>query len=166
MLTIQCNITIWNTNNYLFRSLFTTRNTAAAICGHHLSNIASTNKCKSAGDEHSRKTRWSACTFHFYEPPVMLIMSGIYPNPLMENRGGVPGSRLWVKRDCTACLAAITRVASASPPDVCINICGASAFGVLSMLLHRERRMSRMNVPFAADIYTSFRRNDRNTFAR
>jgi len=34
------------------------------------------------------------------------------------------------------------------------------------MLLHRERGMSRMNVPLTANIHMSFRRNDRNAFAR
>lgn len=47
---------------------------------------------KNAGDEHLPKTRWSACTFQFYEPPVMLIMSSI-PKPFnggLRRHPGVP----------------------------------------------------------------------------
>jgi len=68
----------------------------------------------------------------------------------MEVRGGVPGSRLCkrrVKRNYTVCLVAITRVASARPPDVCINICGASAFFQCCCIVSEECREWTFHLP-------------------
>lgn len=67
----------------------------------------------------------------------------------------------------------------AAATDICINIYmyihtrvyaahrRRAPFGVLSMPVHHgERGMSRVTFHLRADVYTSFRRNDRNQFAR
>jgi len=127
----------------------------ATICEHHLSNIGFNKQVK----HEYRERAWTSWRRAFTQDvmvgmhfPVLWTSRnannvGHTPNPLMEVRGGVPGSRLWVKRDYTVCLVAITRVASASPPDVCINICGASAFFQCCCIVSEECREWTFHLP-------------------